>query len=169
MVLALNLFTALILEVSTIEVQINLNKFFVQIIRQVMTSDTLESASEKILCNLFQQKKGTKQEIHSCTQMFCPVLLHTATYSWFNEFHFYFFHNLIVLFYPIIWTTIAFSLSQFFKYQQPGRVAQPVTCLATDASLTADPGVASSILARSHSFVELDHEIISKVILLPPA
>ena len=51
---------------------------------------------------------------------------------------------------------------------QPGRVAQLVTCLATDASLTADPGVASSILARSHSytFVEIDHEIISTVILL---
>ena len=26
---------------------------------------------------------------------------------------------------------------------KPGRVAQSVTCLATDASLTADPGVAS--------------------------
>ena len=31
----------------------------------------------------------------------------------------------------------------------PGRVAQSVTCLATYASLTADPGVASSIPARS--------------------
>ena len=51
----------------------------------------------------------------------------------------------------------------------PGRVAQSVTCLATDASLTADPGVASSILARSHTFVEIDHEIISAVILLPSA
>ena len=30
--------------------------------------------------------------------------------------------------------------------QRPGRVAQSVTCLATDASLTADPGVASSIV-----------------------
>ena len=30
----------------------------------------------------------------------------------------------------------------------PGRVAQSVTCLATDACLTADPGVASSIPAR---------------------
>ena len=30
----------------------------------------------------------------------------------------------------------------------PGRVAQSVTCLATDASLTADPGVACSIPAR---------------------
>ena len=51
----------------------------------------------------------------------------------------------------------------------PGRVAQSVTCLATDASLTADPGVAISIPARSHTFVEIDHEIISTVILLPSA
>ena len=43
------------------------------------------------------------------------------------------------------------------------------TCLATDACLTADPGVASSIPARSHTFVEIDHEIISTVILLPSA
>ena len=47
----------------------------------------------------------------------------------------------------------------------PGRVAQWVTCLATDACLTADPGVASSIPVRSHTFVEIDHEIISMVIL----
>ena len=51
----------------------------------------------------------------------------------------------------------------------PGRVAQSVTCLATDASLTADPGVARSIPARSHTFVEIDHEMISTVILLPSA
>ena len=51
----------------------------------------------------------------------------------------------------------------------PGRVAQSVTCLATDAKLTADPGVASSIPAQSHTFVEIDHEIISTVILLPSA
>ena len=51
----------------------------------------------------------------------------------------------------------------------PGRVAQSVTCLATYASLTADPGVMSSIPARSHTFVEIDHEINSKVILLPSA
>ena len=51
----------------------------------------------------------------------------------------------------------------------PDRVAQSVTCLATDACLTADPGVASSIPARSHPFVEIDHEIISTVILLPSA
>ena len=50
-----------------------------------------------------------------------------------------------------------------------GRVAQSVTCLVTDAKLTADPGVASSIPARSHTLVEIDHEIISTVILLPSA
>ena len=51
----------------------------------------------------------------------------------------------------------------------PGHVAQSVTCLSTDASLTADPGAASSIPVRSHTFVEIDHEIISTVILLPSA
>ena len=50
-----------------------------------------------------------------------------------------------------------------------GRVAQSVTCLATDACLTADPGVASSIPARFHTFVEIDDEITSTVILLPSA
>ena len=48
-----------------------------------------------------------------------------------------------------------------------GRVAQSVTCLATNVCLTADPEVASSIPAGSHTFVEIDHEIISTVILLP--
>ena len=51
----------------------------------------------------------------------------------------------------------------------PGRLAQLVMCLATDACLTADPGVASSIPARSHTFVEIDHKIVSMVILLPSA
>ena len=46
---------------------------------------------------------------------------------------------------------------------------QSVTCLATDASLAADPGIASSIPARSHTFVQIGHEIISTVILLPSA
>ena len=49
----------------------------------------------------------------------------------------------------------------------PGCVAQLVTCLATDACLTADPGVGSSIPPPSHTFVEIDYEIISTVILLP--
>ena len=51
----------------------------------------------------------------------------------------------------------------------PGRVAQSVMCLATDASLTADPGVESLIQARSHTFVETDYEIISIVIVIPSA
>ena len=50
---------------------------------------------------------------------------------------------------------------------RPGRVVQSVPCLATDACLTADPGVASSILVRSHTFVEINHEVISTVTLLP--
>ena len=50
-----------------------------------------------------------------------------------------------------------------------GLLAQSVTCLATDASLTADPEVASSIPAQSHTFMEIDHEIISAVILFPSA
>ena len=50
-----------------------------------------------------------------------------------------------------------------------GQVAQSVTCLATDASLTADLGVESSILVLSHTFVEIDHEIISTVIIILPS
>ena len=64
---------------------------------------------------------------------------------------------------------IFISIKSTNAYVLPGRVAQSVTCLATDASLTADPGVASSIWAWSHTFVEIDHEIISSVILLPSA
>ena len=55
------------------------------------------------------------------------------------------------------------------NWSMPGRVAQSVTYLATDACLTADPGVVSSIPVRSHTFMEIDHEIISMVILLPSA
>ena len=50
-----------------------------------------------------------------------------------------------------------------------GRVAQSVTCLATDACLTADPGVVSSILARPNTFVEIDDEIFAMAILLSSA
>ena len=56
-----------------------------------------------------------------------------------------------------------------FRSVLPGRVAQSVMCLATDTSLTADPVVRSLIPARSHTFMEIDHEIISNVILLPSA
>ena len=51
----------------------------------------------------------------------------------------------------------------------PGCVAQSVKCLTADMYLTADPGVASSISAQFHTFVEIDHEIISMAILLPSA
>ena len=51
----------------------------------------------------------------------------------------------------------------------PGHVAQSVTCPATDARLTEDPRVTSWIPAWSHTFVEIDYEIISTVILLPSA
>ena len=42
----------------------------------------------------------------------------------------------------------------------PGPVAQSVACL------TADPGIASLIPAQSQTFVEIDREIISMVVLL---
>ena len=48
-------------------------------------------------------------------------------------------------------------------------VAQLVTCLTTDTCLNADPGVAPSIPAWSHTFLEIDHQIISTAILLPSA
>ena len=48
-------------------------------------------------------------------------------------------------------------------------LAQSVMCLATDESLTANPGVSSSIPARFHTFMEIDHEIVSTVILLRSA
>ena len=62
---------------------------------------------------------------------------------------------------------ITLRVTETGPWRIPGRVAQSVTCLSTDACLTADPGVASSIPARYHTFVEIDHEIISTVILLP--
>ena len=51
----------------------------------------------------------------------------------------------------------------------PGRVAQSVTCLATDACLTAIPG--SQVRSRPGPILSWrsDHEIISTVILLPSA
>ena len=55
------------------------------------------------------------------------------------------------------------------KSDTPSRVAQSVTCLATDGSLTAYPGVVSLIPAQSHTFVEFDYEIISTVSLLSSA
>ena len=48
-------------------------------------------------------------------------------------------------------------------------IGQSVTYLTTEAYLTADPGVKSLIQAWSHTFVEIDQEIISMVIFLPSA
>ena len=55
------------------------------------------------------------------------------------------------------------------KKKAPGRKAQLATCLTRDTCLTADPGVASSMQAWSHTFMEIDHEIISTAILLASA
>ena len=46
-----------------------------------------------------------------------------------------------------------------------GHVAESVKCLATDACLTADPRVTSLIPALSHTFVKIDHEVISTAII----
>ena len=54
---------------------------------------------------------------------------------------------------------------QIFLNTGPRR--QSVTCLATDTCLTAYLGVPSLIAARSHTFMEIDREIISTVISLP--
>ena len=62
-----------------------------------------------------------------------------------------------------------YALLKLVTKKYRARVAQSVTCLATNASLTVDAGVASLIPARSHTFVEIEHEKISTVILLPSA
>ena len=52
---------------------------------------------------------------------------------------------------PYVNNIDAFMQSMTVKQSRLGHVAQSVTSLATDVSLTADPGVASSIPARSHT------------------
>ena len=51
----------------------------------------------------------------------------------------------------------------------PGHIELSVMCPTADMCLTADTGVTSLILARSYTFMEIDHEIISTAILLPSA
>ena len=46
----------------------------------------------------------------------------------------------------------------------PGRLAQSIMCLTANTCLTANPGFVSVIRARSHTFLEIDREIISKAI-----
>ena len=49
------------------------------------------------------------------------------------------------------------------------KLIEPVWDVQSVMCLTADPGVASLIPARSHTFEEIDHKIISTIILLPSA
>ena len=67
------------------------------------------------------------------------------------------------------WTQAAIWPRPQCYYNDVTNHAYRVACLATDVCLTADLGVMSSIPAPSHTFVEIDHEIISTVILLPSA
>ena len=41
------------------------------------------------------------------------------------------------------------------------------TCLITAVCLTADSGLVSLILGGSHTFLDIDHEMISMVIIIP--
>ena len=60
-------------------------------------------------------------------------------------------------------------ISRNFKYTStPGGEEQTVTSLATAACLTADPGYVSLIRTRSHTFVEIDHEIFLQSFTSPP-
>ena len=55
----------------------------------------------------------------------------------------------------------------YTNFQTTSCDAQSVTCLTADKSLAVDPGVASLIPAPSFTFMEIDHEIISKAIHIP--
>ena len=90
-------------------------------------------------------------------------------YSNFDKHHYKDFHRAQCTEHAPLPLDNLWRFSSSSRKYSPGRVAQSVTCLATDAFLTADLGVASSIPVQSHTFVEIDHEIISTVILLPSA
>ena len=97
------------------------------------------------------------------------VLLYSCMYTqWFTIWY-----QTCGTWFQLIFKIVTFLHQPFYRLNAkrllPGRVAQLVTCLATDACLTADSGVTSSIPVRSHTFVEIDHEMISTVILLPSA
>ena len=65
--------------------------------------------------------------------------------------------------YIMLASLIHYATNTVHVHVGPGRVAQSLTCLATIANLTADPGIASSIPAWSHTFVEIDHESFSSL------
>ena len=82
-----------------------------------------------------------------------------------NVYHIYFIFNPILPEYSCKTPpTLNNYINKLSCWYIPSRLAQSVTCLATDVSLTADSEVASSIPARPHTFVEIDHEIIFIVI-----
>ena len=62
---------------------------------------------------------------------------------------------------------IAYEIYLNLMNVSPGHVAQSVMCLTADTCLTSNPGVASRIPARSHTFIEIGHEIIFTAVLLP--
>ena len=68
---------------------------------------------------------------------------------------------------PLIFSCIVLIYSLKMAHKNRHQIALSVTYLTADASLTADPAVSCSIPALYHTFVEIDHEIISTVILLP--
>ena len=70
--------------------------------------------------------------------------------------------------YPLIILSMLISVSNRWSLFPCCFHAEKDMCLATDACLTVDPGVTSSIPARSHTFTEIDHEIISPVFLRLP-
>ena len=106
---------------------------------------------------------------------YCKKGLHLLVVTSFKQ------SELLVYFFPVLVSiAILWYVSEAFCHIHllsmsttlPGRVAQSVMCLATDASLTADSGVTSSIPALYHifveiTFVEIDNEIISTVIFVP--
>ena len=63
--------------------------------------------------------------------------------------------------YCCVFDDMGFVTRNFMFKLAQGRVAQSVTCV------TSDPGAVSLIPAPSHTFLEIDHEIISTAILLP--
>ena len=65
--------------------------------------------------------------------------------------------------------TSVVSSSTFYAYHCDSLPLPAYAETVSHPKLTADPGVASSIPARSHTFVDIDHEKISTVILLPSA
>ena len=69
-------------------------------------------------------------------------------------------------FYPTV-TIIVYYLGVLMLSTGPRSAVGNVSGYRCEADY--DPGGASSIPARSHTFVEIDHEIISTVFLLPSA